>query len=115
MHALTCAFVALLSRAGVGGTSAFVKCFIGTFLASHKVMADYEKADGLVRSSTSKVPFVLVCPGHLVDTQETGKYIVSYKGFYHALMKITRADVAAFMLRTASSDEHDYKAVQLFT
>ena len=104
-------------RPGVGGTSAFVKCFLGTFLAGHKVIADYEKADTLVRhqQGPSTVPFVLVRPGHLLDGPAAGKYKESYKGFYHALMKITRADVAAFMLRAASTDKYDGKAVQLFT
>ena len=101
----------------MGGTSAFVKCILGTFVAGHKVIADYEKADALVRregQGPSKVPFVLVRPGHLTDGQATGKYKVSYTGFYHIAMKITRADVAAFLLCAASSDEYDGKAVQLF-
>ena len=99
----------------MGGTSAFVKCFLGTFLAGRNVLADYEKADALVRENTSKVPFVLVRPGHLLDGQATGKYKVSHKGFYHIAMSITRADVAEFLLRAASTDEHDHKAVQLFS
>ena len=112
-----CFSLAFLSsfRTGVGGTSAFVKCFLGLFLAGRNVIADYEKADALVREGTYNVPFVLVRPGHLMDGQATGKYKVSQKGFYHIAMQITRADVAAFLLRAASSDEHDNKAVQLFS
>ena len=99
----------------MGGTSAFVKCFLGVFLAGIKVIADYEKADRIVRESTSNVPFVLVRPGHLIDGPTTGKYKVSHKGFYHAGMKITRADVAMFLLRAACTEEYDKQAVQLFT
>jgi hypothetical protein len=100
---------------GVGGTSAFVKCFLGVFLAGIKVISDYEKADRIVRESTSNVPFVLVRPGHLLDGPATGKYKVSHKGFYHAAMQITRADVAMFLLHAASTDKYDKQAVQLFT
>ena len=100
---------------GVGGTSAFVKCFLGVFLAGIKVISDYEKADRIVRESTSNVPFVLVRPGHLLDGPATGKYKVSHKGFYHAAMQITRADVAMFLLHAATTDKYDKQAVQLFT
>ena len=64
-----------------------------------------------------KVPYVIVRPGHLVDGEATGKYHVSHnhKGFYHIAMKITKADVAAFILKAASTGEHDNTAVQLFS
>ncbi len=98
-------------NAGVGGTSRMVKCVLASFVAGWGVIADYEKADALVRESG--VPFVLVRPGHLLDGPGTGKYKASYSGFYHIGMKIARADVAKFILDAAGSAEHDRKAVQL--
>ena len=70
-----------------------------------------------MRSCHGDVPFVLVRPGHLVDGEAAGKYTASTdpKGFYHIAMKITRQDVANFLLRAASSPEFDNKAVQLYT
>ena len=106
-----------MTTMGVGGTSFHIKLILSLFVAGIQVIADYEKADTLVRhqQGPSTVPFVLVRPGHLLDGPAAGKYKESYKGFYHALMKIMRADVAAFMLRAASTDKYDGKAVQLFT
>tara|TARA_B110000046_G_C12815595_1_gene323108 strand:+ start:211 stop:558 length:348 start_codon:yes stop_codon:yes gene_type:complete len=115
MGPLILSFAFAIACVGVGGTSAHIKCILSMFVAGRKVIADYEKADTLVRNNTSKVPCVLVRAGHLLDGQETGKYTASYKGFYHIGKKVMRGDVATFLLRTTSSDEHDNKAVQLFT
>ena len=104
----------LMTTIGVGRTSAFVKCVLSSFVAGWKVIADYERADELVRSKHGEVPFVLVRPGHLTDGAASGKYKASLKGFYHIGMKISRQDVADFLLRAASSSEFENKAVQLF-
>ena len=103
----------LMTTIGVAGTSALTKCLIGAVLAGWKVIADYEKADALVRASN--VPWVIVRPGHLVDGPATQKYSVSSdpKRFYHPGMKISRADVASFLLLAATSTEYDNTAVQL--
>lgn len=98
--------------AGVGGTSWFVKLVLSAFVAGWKVIADYERADALVRRSA--VPFILVRPGHLTDNAGTGDFAVSRSGCYHIGMAIARADVAAFLLRAAASAEHDRTAVQLY-
>ena len=52
--------------------------------------------------------------GHLTDGPSTGKYTTSLKGCYHVAMQISRADVADFLLRAASSAEFENKAVQLY-
>ena len=100
--------------AGVGGTSRFVKCILASFLTGWDVIADYEKADALVQHQNA-VPWVLVRPGHLTDGAPTGKFTTSFKGWYHIAMKITRADVANFLLLAAASAEYENKAVQLFS
>lgn len=103
----------LMSTMGVGGTSYHVKLILSLFVASCKVIADYEEADAYVRKNGSGVPYVLVRPGHLMDGPSTGKYTTSIKGFYHVGLQISRADVASFLLRAASSAEFDNMAVQI--
>lgn len=93
------------------------RCLLSTFVASWKVIADYEKADAFVRSAHGEVPFVIVRPGHLLDSPGTGKYHTDTKigiGKYHIGMKIARMDVASFLLRAASTAEFDNQAVQLW-
>jgi uncharacterized protein YbjT (DUF2867 family) len=102
----------LITTIGVGGTSQFVKLVLSTLVAGCRVIADYEEADRLVQRSG--VPYVLVRPGNLLDGPSKGNYTASLKGFYHIAMKITRADVAKFLLRAASSSEFENKAVQLY-
>merc|ERR1719240_372933 len=99
-----------MSHAGVGGTSRIVKFVLSTFLASWAVIADYEKADAFVRSQQA-VPWVLVRPAHLTDGARTDKYTTSFKGWYHIAMKISRADVASFLLLAVSSPKYENKAV----
>ena len=91
----------LMTSIGVGGTSLHVKFVLSTLVAGCKVIADYERADALVRRSG--VPYVLVRPGHLTNGPSMNKYTTSLKGFYHIAMKIARADVAKFLLRASSS------------
>ena len=104
----------LITTIGVGGTSMHVKLVLSALVAGCKVIADYEEADALVQRS-GNVPYVLVRPGHLTDGPSVGKYTTSLNGFYHIAMKISRADVAKFLLRAASSPEFDNKAVQLYS
>ena len=103
----------LMTSIGVGGTSLHVKFVLSTLVAGCKVIADYERADALVRRSG--VPYVLVRPGHLTNGPSMNKYTTSLKGFYHIAMKIARADVAKFLLRASSSAEFENKAVQLYS
>ena len=101
----------LMTTIGVGGTSLHVKIVLSTLVAGCKVIADYEAADALVRRC--RVPYVLVRPGHLTNGPSIDKYKTSLKGFYHIAMKISRADVAKFLLRAASSQDFQNKAVQI--
>ena len=104
----------LMTTIGVGGTSMHVKMILSTLVAGCKVIADYEEADALVRRCG--LPYVLVRPGHLVDAPSKGTYKTSLNGCcYHIAMQISRADVANFLLRAASSAEFENKAVQLYT
>ena len=103
----------LMTTIGVGRTSFHVKLVLSLLVASCKVIADYEEADKFVRLN-GKVPYVIVRPAHLTDDPSTDKYKTSLKGPYHIAMKISRADVASFLLRAASSAEFENKAVQLY-
>lgn len=102
----------IMTTMGVGGTSLHIKLVLSLFVAGIKVIADYERADKAVRDD--EVPYVLVRASHLTDGPSTGKFETSLKGFYHIAMKISRADVANFLLRAASSAEFTNKAVQLY-
>ena len=104
----------IMTTMGVGGTSYHIKLILGLFVAGCKVIADYETCDAAVRRN-SEVPYVLVRPGHLVDGPSKGTYKASLNGCcYHIAMQISRADVANFLLRAASSAEFENKAVQLY-
>ena len=104
----------LMTTMGVGGTSYHCKLILSLFVAGIGVIADYEEADALVRCN-GEVPYVVVRPAHLMDGPSTDKYTTSLEGFYHIAMQISRADVASFLLRAASSAEFENQAVQLFT
>ena len=104
----------IMTTMGVGGTSYHIKLILSLFVAGCKVIADYETADAAVRQN-GEVPYCLVRAGHLMDGPSTDKYTTSLHGCYHVAMKISRADVANFLLRAASSVEFENKAVQLYT
>lgn len=102
----------IMTTMGVGNTSYHVKLVLSLFVAGCKVIADYERADAAVRQN-GKVPYVLVRAAHLIDGPSTDTYTTSLTGCYHIAMKISRADVANFLLRATSSVEFENKAVQL--
>ena len=104
----------IMTTMGVGGTSLHIKLILSLFVAGIKVIADYETADAAVRHN-GDVPYVLVRAGHLMDGPSTDVYKTSLNGCYHVAMQISRADVAKFLLRAASSVEFENKAVQLYT
>ena len=104
----------IMTTMGVGGTSYHVKLVLSLFVAGIKVIADYETADEEVRRN-GEVPYVLVRAGHLIDGPSTDAYTTSLNGCYHIAMQISRADVASFLLRAASSEEFENKAVQIYT
>ena len=83
------------------------------FVAGRKVIEDYEKADALVQCEHGTVPYVLVRPAHLTNEEASARYTVSQNGRYHFAMKISRADVANFMLKCTSSKKWDNQPVQL--
>ena len=103
----------IMTTMGVGSTSLHIKLVLSLFVAKIKVIADYEKADKAVRRN-GEVPYVLVRPSHLTDGPSTDAYKTSLNGFYHIAMQISRADVANFLLRAASSEKFKNKAVQLY-
>ena len=103
----------IMTTMGVGGTSYHVKLILSLFVAGIKVIADYETADAAVRNGDA--PYVLVRAGHLIDGPSTDAYTTSLNGCYHIAMQISRADVASFLLRAASSEEFENKAVQIYT
>lgn len=98
----------------LGGTSFHIKLVLKLFVVGIKLLDDYERADKLVRRN-GDVPYVLVRAAHLMDSPGTGAFKHSLKGFYHIAMKISRADVASFLLRAASSEDFENKGVQLYT
>ena len=88
-----------LSAFGVGETftqANFIQRIIfKVFLRN--IYADKSKADDLIRKST--LEWTLVYPVLMTDTPGTGKYKVGEKFEMKGMPKISRADVAEFMLR----------------
>jgi len=88
-----------LSAFGVGETfkqADFIQRIIfKVFLRN--IYADKSKADDLIRKST--LEWTLVYPVLMTDTPGTGKYKVGEKFEMKGMPKISRADVAEFMLR----------------
>ena len=103
-----------MTMMGLGGTSFHIKLVLKLFVVGIKLLDDYERADKLVRRN-GDVPYVLVRAAHLMDSPGTGAFKHSLKGFYHIAMKISRADVASFLLRAASSEDFENQGVQLYT
>ena len=88
-----------VSAAGVGESfnemPPFGKLFFRTLLRS--IYADKAKADDAIRAS--KVEWTIVRPVMLTNGPRTGSYRVAEHLPLHGMPKISRADVADFMLR----------------
>ena len=99
-----------LTTVGVGKTSLFVKIMLSLFVGV-KMIADYEKADGLVLAHTGS-PWVLVRPNHLTDGPGAGgARPYPPKGGWGSA--VDRVDVARFLCDCVTSTEWDNKAVSL--
>src|SRR5918993_882999 len=87
-----------LSAFGVGETflqaNMLQRIFFKLFLKN--IYADKAKAEVQIRAS--KLDWTLVYPVILTDTPRSGQYIVGEKLKMKGLPKVSRADVAAFML-----------------
>jgi len=97
--------IIFLSAFGVGET--FEQASLVQRLAYRtllrKIFADKAKADAMLRASA--LDWTLVYPTLLTNGSRTGSYRVGGRLSMKGMAKISRADVAAFMLAQLSSDE----------
>jgi len=77
-----------------------------------KVFADHERQEALVRNS--KLDWTIVRPGAFIDGPHTGKYRHSFPGTDRSItLKISRADVADFILKQLSDQSSLYQTPSL--
>jgi len=77
-----------------------------------KVFADHERQETLVRSS--KLDWTIVRPGAFINGPRTGKYRHSFPGTDRSItLKISRADVADFILKQLSDQSSLYQTPSL--
>ncbi len=100
-----------MTTVGVGKTSLFIKIVLSIFVG-FKMIADYEKADGLVLAHTS-TPWVLVRPNSLTDGPGTAGGARPYPPQGGWKSAVDRQDVAQFLCDCVTSKEWDNKAVSL--
>jgi len=97
--------VIFLSAFGVGETfeqASLVQRLVYRTLL-RQIFADKAKADAMLRASA--LDWTLVYPTLLTNGSRTGSYRVGERLSMKGMAKISRADVAAFMLAQLSSDE----------
>jgi putative NADH-flavin reductase len=104
----------VVSAIGVGETKDLVpgwyeKLVMPTFLRG--AMKDKEQMEPEVE--TSGLEWTLVRPGHLVDGERTGNVRFFEPGTGETAHKITRADVAAFLLEALESGQYVRQAVNI--
>ena len=89
----------LISAFGVGDSfndaSAFQKFFFRTILRS--IYADKAKSDALIQASA--LQWTIVRPVALTNGPRTGKYRIGEKLKLRGIPRVSRADVADFMIR----------------
>ena len=95
----------MITSIGCGGTSWLIKGML-RFILGRAGLADYEKADKLVREAAS-VPSVLVHPAVLTDAPGTGSYNVSEKSSVLYPKSISREDVAKFLIDCVEDTQWD--------
>jgi putative NADH-flavin reductase len=108
--------IVYLSSIGAGESSAYmgaVARFLITRVMLAVPLADHNANEQLIRNS--QLDFTLVRPGSLHDGPFTGKFrhgseAVSIRGN----VKISRADVALFMLQQVTKKDYLMKAAWLF-
>jgi len=77
-----------------------------------KVFADHERQEALVRNSN--LDWTIVRPGAFIDGPRTGKYRHSFPGTDRSItLKISRADVADFILKQLSDYSSLYQTPSL--
>lgn len=100
-----------LSSFGVGDSRAnlplSLKYFVIPILLRH-AFADHEEQEALVRESG--LDWTLVRPPHLNDGPHTGEYRHGFTTRRGLKLRISRADVADFMLRQLTDDTYLHKA-----
>ena len=104
----------VVSAIGVGGTKDLVPSWyehliLPTLLRG--AMKDKEKMEPLVEASG--LEWTLVRPGHLVEGEATGQVHLFEEGSGETAHKITRADVAAFMLDALTHGRYIGRAVNI--
>ncbi len=104
----------VISAIGVGGTQDLVPSWyehliMPTFLRG--AMHDKEAMEPVVEASG--LDWTIVRPGHLVDGEPTGKVRVFEPGSGETAHKITRADVAVFMLAQLEKSSYLRQAVNI--
>ena len=94
---------------GAGNSKGHNSFFANIFLFGFLLKTGYEdktKQEELILNS--KLPYTIVRPAVLTDGPLLGFYNV-YNEFNHKLVKISRADVADFILKEAENRDHLYQ------
>ena len=104
----------VVSAIGVGGTEDLVPSWYEHLIMPtllRGAMKDKEQMEPEVEASG--LDWTLVRPGHLVDGETTGKVITFEPGSGQTAHKITRADVAAFLLDALDQGTYKQQAVNI--
>ena len=104
----------VVSAIGVGGTADLVPSWYEHLIMPtllRGAMKDKEEMEPMVEASG--LEWTLVRPGHLVDGEATGQVHVFEEGSGETAHKITRADVAAFMLEALRDGRYLRAAVNI--
>ncbi len=104
----------VVSAIGVGGTADLVPSWYEHLIMPtllRGAMKDKEAMEPLVEASG--LQWTLVRPGHLVDGEATGQVHVFESGNGETAHKITRADVAAFLLDALAHGRYIGSAVNI--
>lgn len=70
---------------------------------------DHESQEQVIQNS--KTEWTIIRPGNMTNGKRTGKYKYGFQPTDKIKLKISRSDVADFMLRQIESKEHLYKKV----
>ncbi len=104
----------VISAIGVGGTQELVPSWYEHLIMPtllRGAMRDKETMEPVVEASG--LDWTLLRPGHLVDGEATGKVRTFEPGSGETAHKITRADLAAFMLQLLEDGQYKEQAVNI--
>ena len=104
----------VISAIGVGGTEELVPSWYEHLIMPtllRGAMQDKEKMEPVVEASG--LEWTLLRPAHLVDGEATGKVQTFELGSGETAHKITRADLAAFMLQLLEDGRYKEQAVNI--